>query len=195
MKEIGRKTMKSIIFLAAAALILLLAGCSENGTSVNQPTTSNKELIKLPPQKALSTELQFSVTKKVNGKKGGSILLAGSYFSLSGKLVVVTASLRFPAGAFEGEREITMTADDQYAAVSFYPHMVFEKPLNLTLMFAGLDLSDLNLSNGKVGFYYIDDQGNMTQIYNKGVVINNRLGSAMVLNARIEHFSRYAFAK
>ncbi len=187
--------MKSIIYIVAAAFILLLAGCSENGTSVNQPATQQKQLIKLPQKAGLSKATGLSITKKVNGSVGSSIVLRGSYLNSDGKLVTVYGSLKIPAGAFEGEREITMSAENEYAAVDFYPHMTFDKPLSLTLVFAGLDLSELNLSNGKVGFYYVDDRGNMTPIANKGIVVNNLLGSVMVLGARIDHFSRYAFAK
>ncbi len=187
--------MKSIIYFVAAAFIILLAGCSENGTSVNQPTTNQKQLIKLPQKAGLSKESELSTTKTINGKTGGLIILRGSYMSLEGKRVEVYGTLVIPAHAFEGERTITMSTDDEYAGVDFYPHMTFEKPLSLTLAFAGLDLSDLNLSNGKIGFYFIDDQGNMTPISNNGVVANNFLGSLMVVGARIDHFSRYAFAK
>ena len=144
--------MKSIIYFVAAAFILLLAGCSENGTSVNQPTTPQKQLVKLPQKAELNKAFQLSITKKVNGSVGNSIVLRGGYLNLEGKLVTVYSALRIPAGAFEGVREITMTADNEYAGVYFYPHMTFEKPLSLTLMYAGLDLSNLNLSNGKVMF-------------------------------------------
>ena len=154
-----------------------------------------KQLIKLPQKEGLSKDFQLSVTKKVNGNIGSSIVIKGNYLNAEGKLIKVYGALRIPSGAFDGEREITMTIDNQYAAVEFYPHMTFDKPLNLNLMFAGLDLSTLNLPNGSVGFYYVDDKGNLTPIANQGVLVNNFLGSLMVVGARIDHFSRYAFAK
>ncbi len=188
--------MKSFIYFVAAAFILLLAGCSENGTSVKQPTTNQQQLIKLPQKAGLSKkDSQLLITKTIDGKKGGLLVLRGSYLNSDGKPVKVFGTLVIPAHAFKGERTITMSADDEYAGVDFYPHMTFDKPLSLTLGFVGLDLSDLNLANGKVGFFYIDDNGNMTPILNGGIAVNNQLGSLLVVGARIDHFSRYAFAK
>ena len=187
--------MKGILIIFAATLVLLFASCSENGTSSNQPTTSQKELIKLPPKASLSTELQISASDKIDGAVGGQIILSSTYISLEGKIVSINAILSIPAGAFDGSRNISATADDDYAAIYFYPHMTFDKPLKLTLSFTGLDLKDMNLANGVVGFYYVDNQGNMTPVYNKGVIVNNLLGSITVMNAQIDHFSRYAFGK
>jgi len=187
--------MRGILLFLAASIIFMLAGCSENGTSVNQPTTNQKELIKLPAKASLSTELQTSVTQKIDGDEGGLMILSNSYLSQTGNIVSINAVLTIPEGAFEGNRNINITADNEYADIYFFPHMTFDQPLQLTLTFSGLDLSELGLSNGKVGFYYVDDQGNMTPVFNKGIIVNNITGTIMVLNAKLDHFSRYAFGK
>ncbi len=188
--------MNRIVSLLLASVLLFFAGCTDSGTSINQPASSSKkELIKIPPKSGLTSELQISLSQLIDGDEGGSMILSNSYVSLNGNIVSINADLEIPEGAFNGNRNITMTADDQDAALDFSPHMVFDNPLTLTLTFTGLDLSSLGLSNGNVGFFYVDDSGNLTAVPNSGIFVNVNQGTIRVRNAQISHFSRYAFAQ
>ncbi len=187
--------MKSLFFSLFFSALLIFAGCSDNTTGVNQPTTSNKKIIKMLPKKGFNLGLQLSKSQRINGEQGGSILLIGDENSSDGNNVFYAADLQIPSGAFLGSVDFTITTDPQDAAIIFTPHMVFLRPLNLDLTFSDLDLSQIDLSNGNVGFYYVDDNDNYTPVENDGVHVNISTGTISVKNAQINHFSRYAFAQ
>ena len=55
-------------------------------------------------------------------------------------MVTLNLSMIIPAGAFSGVRTITLTADDQYAALQCSPSMVFDKSLILDYSYTGLNI-------------------------------------------------------
>ena len=81
-----------------------------------------------------------------------------------------------------------------YAGLDFSPSMTFNKSLYLSLSFTGLDLKSMGITNSNVGFYYVDSNGNYTAIPNSGMFVNLKTGTLTVIGAKIDHFSRYAFA-
>ncbi len=186
--------MKKLLLLLTF-LGLIIAGCSDTSNNPVALKPSHKSLIPLPEKSSLSTETQFSVSKTINGEEGGTINLVRFYFSFRGNLVFVFAHLNIPANAFSGSKTITLTTDDQYAAVYFDPHMNFNIPLNLTLSYTGLNLAQMNLNTSNVGFDYFDDFGNAYPVENEGINVNLFHGSLSVINAKIHHFSRYGFSR
>lgn len=186
--------MKKLLLLLTF-LGLIIAGCSDSSNNPVSIKPSQKNLIPLPEKSSLSVETQFSISKTINGEEGGSINLVRFYFSFRGKLVFVFAHLEIPKNAFSGFKTITLTTDDQFAAINFDPHIVFNTPLNLTLSYTGLDLSQMNLNSTNVGFDYFDDSGNSYPVENEGINVNLFHGSLSVINAKIHHFSRYGFSR
>ena len=188
--------MKKLLVLAAIATGLFLFGCSDLGTNnTTQPVSSSKQIVKLPAKASLSKASTLSVSKDVNGDRGGVISLHGSYTDANGNNIRTLAELLIPRGAFDGTVNISMATDNEYAGLDFAPHMTFDKPLRLTLAFSGLNLQQLGITKDNVGFYYVDDSGNLMEIRNNGIFLNFRTGTITVVGAQINHFSRYAFAK
>jgi len=144
------------------------------------------------------------VSKVINGRIGGIIQLSAIYkidmpfykrknFDL--KTVTVSATLIIPPGAFDGTREITLIDDYKTTSIYCYPGMSFNKSLHLNLIFTGLDLTELGFTNDNVKFGYIDENGTVETCINDGITLDQLKGAVGVINARIDHFSRYAFCR
>jgi hypothetical protein len=103
------------------------------------------------------------------------------------------ADLRIPKGAFQGTEIITMTVNDEYAAIHFYPEMVFFKNLKFFQSFEGLDLE--NYQTGKLDFVFITDDGTLELIKKNGVQVVFPQGIVRVQNAKLPHFSRYGWIR
>lgn len=189
--------MKKILFVVAM-LGMFFVGCQEaNNSSITGPVIQQEKVNILPNLVNNSP----SVTKVIDGSKGGIIFLSGnSIKGLSVKNVV--ARVKFAPGAFEGKKEITVTANFDDVSLSFYPHMVFDgkDKVKLNAKFTGIDLnlttltgSLLGYANKGVYFCYFGDNNSYQIIKNDGININNILSSISVKNAQLEHFSRYAW--
>ncbi|GMR25760.1 MAG: hypothetical protein BMS9Abin39_1087 [Ignavibacteria bacterium] len=187
--------MKTVLFSFLLTTILLLAGCADTSISPIESDSQSYQLIKLPPKSGLSVENIFSQTKLINGKIGGLIKIQERYVAANGNTVKIDAKLKVPNNAFVGNVNITITIDDEYAAVSFSPEMVFDKPLRLDLKFTGIDLEELNLTSGNYDFVYIDDDGNTEMIQYDGIEVDELKGEIRVQKAYLNHFSRYCFTR
>ncbi|MCL5029168.1 MAG: hypothetical protein M1480_09130 [Bacteroidetes bacterium] len=186
--------MKKLFYLFVLAGLFFF-GCSDVGTNVvNQPVTSNKTILKMPAKSGLDSELGLSISKNIDGSTGGILVLTSGFKGDDGSKVGVFATLKIPRGAFDGNTLISMSADLEYAGLDFAPHMVFNKPLSLNLAFSGLNLEELGIKDGSVGFYNVDN-GNLIPVPNSGVFVNYETGTIRVVGAQIDHFSRYAFAQ
>lgn len=188
--------MKKLLILAVLVTGIFFFGCSDLVTNnSSQPVSSGKQFVKLPSKAGLSKESSLSTSESVNGSRGDVIFLRGTYTTENGDQVSMFANLMIPRGAFEGTVDISMSADDEYAGVDFAPHMTFNKPLTLTLAFSGLNLKELGITRENAGFYFVDESGNLVEVPNRGISLNYQTGTIMVIGAKIDHFSRYAFAK
>ena len=185
--------MKSFLYLIVAAG-LILAGCSDPASVPSNNQATQKEFIKIPVDKSLSSELSFSTTETIDGNKGGKIDINKFYFGSKG-IIYVNAEVKFPAGAFDGIKTISMTVNTDEASVSFYPHLQFDKRVKLNLTYAGVDISGLRSSN--VSFVFMDDNGGIEPVENDGVYVTSfySITTLGVKNAKLLHFSRYGFLK
>ncbi len=188
--------MKKLLILAATISGMFLFGCSNLVTNnTSQPVSSSKQIVKLPAKASLNKASSLSESKEINGDHGGVMFLHGSYEDVNGNNIRTFAELFIPRDAFDGTVNITMATDNNYAGLDFSPHMTFDKSLTLNLSFSGLDLQQLGITEDNVGFYYVDDSGNLTEVKNNGIRLNFHNGTITVIGAKIDHFSRYAFAK
>lgn len=193
--------MKIIVFLLSVLLILSL-GCKESINSSNPVQNNNntdnsaaKELIPIPPDSAGTEDSLYSVTKTVDGSKGGDEVLNFTYHSLPGNIINIHAELKIPKGAFADTMDITIAVDDEYAAVFFDPHKSFNIPLMLNLTFTGLDLNALNIDPQNFDFGFVDDNDNFEHIPSQTVNLNTNAGLISVTGAQLNHFSRYGFIR
>lgn len=189
--------MKKLITLSLLSFLLFF-GCDQE-TDVFSPVQSDAdsyEFIKLPPKGGLSVENTFSITKTIEGDKGGTIKIKESYNAANGEKVKIDAKIKIAKHSFTGIKNITMTIDDEIAAVSFTPAMVFSVPAKLDLKFEGIELDNLTAMNGEFEFVYFD----VTTSYIESVTYNNMQvdeskGKVSVKKADIHHFSRYGWVR
>jgi hypothetical protein len=186
--------MKFAIFSLFLSAVLLL-GCTDSPISPTEPDNQSYQLIKLPPKSGMSVETVYSKTELIDGQTGGDIRIKEYYFTDNHQIVKIDAKLTIPKNAFTGSVNITMAIDDEYAAVSFGPSMVFDQPLEFDLKINGLDSSVLTSSSGSYKFIYVADNGSTEDVANDGVDLDDMLKGLTVHNAQINHFSRYAFTR
>ena len=185
--------MKKILILIALAGIIF-AGCTDvKLNNVSPPDQGTNKLIPIPRRTGLSSETAYTTTKTIDGSVGDTMTINASYMGDNGKLVTLNLTMTIPAGAFNGMQTITLTADDQYAAVSCTPSMVFNQSLQLNYTYTGLDIKSLNLPKHTNGFYFISDSGNFVAVASTGFVIDKSSGTLSVTGAQINHFSRYGW--
>jgi len=186
--------MKIAIFTLLFAAAFLL-GCADTPISPTVPDSQSYQLIKLPQKSGLSIETAYSKTVLINGGNGGAIEITESYVAGNGHTVEIYAKLTVPTNAFTGNIPITMTIDDEFAAVWFTPHIVFSNPVQLQMSFKGIDLEDLMLVNGKYDLLYICDDGTFEVVGHDEVQVIESQQEIRVQKAYLNHFSRYAFTR
>jgi len=188
--------MKSLIF-SLLLISLVLLGCTDSTDFLTDPVKSYPELVKLPPRSSssLSVETVFSVSQTIDGDQGGTIILDESYEAENGETVTIYGKLKIPKHAFQGTETITMSVDDEYAAVHFEPAMVFNQKLKLDLEFTGLDLENMGFEDGEWDFAFISDDGEIEIVKKDGVEIDIDEGELSVEKAKLHHFSRYGWCR
>jgi hypothetical protein len=182
-----------ITLTALLLLAVFLLGCADTPISPVKNYDLSYQMIKLPKKAGMSVETIFSKTKTIDGDEGGEIRIYESYVANDGHTVKIYSKLKVKADSFDGEVAITLTIDDEFAAVSFSPAMVFNEPVELTLWFEGIDLEELNLTTGDYDFAFIDDNGNTEVVGYNALHVDESQGRIWVINADLPHFSRYAF--
>jgi hypothetical protein len=184
--------------------ILLLLGCQESSNIVeplDSPTSrsikkdleSGYELFALPPKAPEWQDSIFTVSKVIDGNNGGFIYLNKYYIDVNGNKIDIEARLTIPTFAFQGTKTITITVDDDYAALQFSPSMSFTKNLKLYTYFSGIDLNGVITKN--LDFVYIADDGSIEILKKKGVKIFPRWGILQVNSVELPHFSRFGWIR
>jgi hypothetical protein len=194
--------MKNILTILLVA-ILLLFGCdtssdlsvnnSENKLQASVSKITDYELIPLPNKSPLWMDSVFTMSEVIDGSVGGRMIMDKFYISEDGDSVLIQTDLRIPEGAFQGTETITMTVDDEYAAVHFSPKMIFADTLRLFQSFEGLHLE--NYPTGTIDFVFIADDGSIELIKKNGVQVVVPQGIVRVQNAKLLHFSRYGWIR
>jgi hypothetical protein len=159
-------------------------------------------LIQLPAKSPEWQDSVFTVNKEINGEEGGNITLWKYYITENGWPLFIYATLDIPEGAFQGIQTITMTLDDEFATVHFFPDSQgkWDKPFILNQYFQGIDLIGLfdkymNLRVEDMDFVYICENGEIEVVRKSGFSFNSQLGLIKVVDASLEHFSRYGWIR
>lgn len=202
MKHPKGRIMKTILTVLMFAFVLLIGCDTSNDLSLNSAEDNfakssiclpRYEQIPLPNKSPLWTDSIFTISQIIDGSVGGRMIMEKYYIAEDGDSVIMKADLRIPAGAFQGTETITMTIDDNYAAVHFYPEMVFADTLRLFQSFEELHLENYNTRT--IDFVYIRDNGSIELIKKNGVQIVVPQGIVRVQNAKLLHFSRYGWIR
>ncbi len=186
--------MKHLLFIFLA-VILGITGCSDSSDFISPPDNPLPQLIKLPPKSSFSVENTFSISKSIKGDEGGTLKIDEEYETADGQTIKIKAKLKVPKDAFDGTVIITMMIDDEFAAVQFYPAMVFAKPLKLDLKFEGLDLEGMGIEEDDLEFVYVSDDGTVETIETEKMEVKIPEGKLSVKKARLNHFSRYGWSR
>jgi hypothetical protein len=184
--------MKRFIYLFAV-LPLILVGCSNDAVVSSDPVSekTSYKLIQLPATEGMQVNIVYSDSKNMEGSLGGILCLQGSYSGGPFGTVTVNSTLIFPAGAFNGTKTISMTADDQYCASTFLPGMSFSKFGIYNITYTGVDLTGINPSTVK--FVYLKNDGALEYPLHEGITVDFTIGKISVKNVQLSHFSRYGF--
>src|ERR1035437_7945736 len=173
----------------------ILVGCKDvKMNDIIQPMSKTYKLVQIPGKTGLSAETAFTTSGIVDGSVGDTLTMNQSYLGDNGKMVTLNLSMIIPAGAFSGVRTITLTADDQFAALQCSPSMVFDKSLILDYSYTGLNLKSIDLPKAKNGFYFIPDSGILEAIASNSFLIDKQSGILSVTGAQIKHFSRFGWS-
>ena len=185
-----------ITLTALLLLALFLLGCGDTPISPDKNDNRSYQPIKLPTKAGISIESTFSVTKTIDGDKGGVLKIKENYRTENGQKVYIDVNLKIKKHSFSGDVDITMIVDDVNAEIIFTPHMVFNKPVELKAKIKGIEFSDLNITTGTYDFVFIDDNGNIEAVEHDGVDVNESRGEIKLhKKAYLYHFSRYGFTR
>jgi hypothetical protein len=200
--EENMRFLFTVIFLILTSLILISCESSveplfpndDSGiTNLKKLDSFNYSPIELPQRSPLYKDSVYSVSAEVDGSVGGRIDYENYYVSEDGDSISFYIDLFIPPMAFEGIRTITATFDSVYAAIHFTPSMEFDSALHLFQGFKGLDLSDYQ--TGTFDFVYTRDDGTTELISKTGTQVIVPQGLVRVMNAQLEHFSRYGWVR
>ena len=196
----------SVITIILAGLFFI--GCENTTNMITEPNDLQKEalvsgehistlpyydIIPLPERSPIYLDSVFTISLPIVGEIGGRLVLDKFYVSAEGKIVTMLADLTIPPNAFSGVRTITLTVDKNFAAVQCKPRMVFNKPLILVQTFTGLDLNQFN--SGTIDFNFINKNGTLENVERTALTVIKPLGIVTVLNAKINHFSKYGWVR
>lgn len=182
------------LFTLFTILFLFLVGCSDQ-TSVTAPEQSTQpqpKLVSLPAPTAagMSVEDLYTESMYIDGYWGGKFTEQFTYQSTTGP-VVITSQLVFPQYSFYGGKTITQTFNTETASIEFGPSMTFRAAVKYTLTVSGLDLSGINTST--LNFVYVAPDGSITGVKYDYITVDRSTNSITVVNALLDHFSRYGF--
>ena len=200
-----RANFKELTIILLSLSLVFIFGCSENSsinepndqitTSVEQSATADSDIDPLSLSKKKHDHTpnpkDLTVTKEIDGKKGGIISLKVSMDGKKGTKSEV--KLRIPKNAFDGKKDISITLVPGSPVVQFGPPgMEFDKDLDL----------DVKLENfwfdkkDKLDFAYLDNLGNTIHaVKYQSVKFSRNKNFVHVKKAEIGHFSRYGFTR
>jgi len=185
--------IKTIPLLLVLGITFL--GCNDNLDNSIVTIPHNSNLIQQNPSASENPTI-VSVSKLIDGKKGGWIEWDTSYVNGKGREIYSSMSLHIPKNAFQGLREIVIQPNPEETIIQLFPEMAFNKPLKLYYEVWGVDLQALGyLTSGKCEFAYFDDYGNIELISTKKSTVDLHNDKIRVLNAKLLHFSRYGWVR
>ncbi len=201
--------MRTLSFLVILSLFVagsLFVGCQEQGANivpgalessdtspVNGGPVKNDSLIFLSIPPIAEIIVNTSDTAVVKPKGLARLVATLEYLSLDGRYVTLSAVFVIPQNAVEEPVTISMRIDPYTGSLLFQPSgLVFAEP-------ASLDFSTRNIDpipeNALVQFAYVRTGGPNELITFASLQTIGKSGKIDMLGARINHFSRYAFAR
>ena len=186
--------MKHLLTLLSLLAILVFFGCNEQ-TEINSPVEGSSsqqlKLISLPTPTGLTVESLFIQNMLIDGDIGGTFQAEFSYEGGPNGLVTIGSDMEFLPGAFAGTVDISQSFNTETAAVTFGPSMQFSVAVKYSLTITGLDLTGVNPNT--LDFVYIAADGTIYDCKYDSVTMDLNTGTLSVVDAELNHFSRYGF--
>ncbi len=188
-------------------LLLFVVGCTDQ-TSITSPDSSIQKLGKSPdnplqepnwitlpsvPGADGSTIIHYSVSKNIEGNKGGELKLKEEYPGGPFGKVKIEAKLKFPKNAFDGDKFIEMKIGQSFGSTTFSPHSEFNHPAEYDLKYEGLDLTGMVLAD--IDFVYLNEDGSYESVIYDEIKLDVQKGKIEIKKALLPHFSRYSFVR
>ena len=140
----------------------------------------------------MSVETNYSASKLIDGKTGGSVELNINYVTRASVNVIIKAEIVVLAGAYSGEKNITMIINSWNGTATFYPSPeTFNKPLIFNLQVSGVSLDGTDPKS--IDYVYLAPDGSFDRILYKQLIVNG--GILRVVDAQIPHFSIYGWCR
>lgn len=179
----------SLFFMAGA---MVLSGCftdSSVSPDFGKLSPDSRQWIQIENAGGLTLDKEVMVSQEVNGKTGGTI-----EYDLRVANIIVTGLLTVPKNSFDGTMGITAVFDNKNTTQKFGPSpFEFDKSLVLTLEYTGVNLHGVDPS--EVDFYYIGDDGQFYKADYTSITVDPESGTLKVVEAKLNHFSRWGWAK
>ena len=195
------KLIKKTLGIALAALAITFSGCDQQNNVIAPDSNAQSErptavaadgktihFIGFNENHRSSLNKIYTVEKYITKKHGGKLEISTSdaYFSLD-----------IPSKSIDNDKFVSMKYDDLnflgFTDVVFGPHGTqFSKPALLNVSLQNMDLTGINPD--KVALYYVNDNGQWEKMVVESITVDLITGTVIVLNAQINHFSRYAVA-
>lgn len=185
--------MKRSLFITALLAGVLFFGCSRDNSIVDpaSPVTQTQgHLISLPVSTSgLSSEATNTFTFNVNGWEGAYQTM---YLNFAGTNATVSANYTFPKNVFTGQKTIVITFNNDKASAEYTPSPItFSSPVIANIKYTGLNLASVNPANVK--FVCLPPSGAFEVIQCERIDVDKTTGVINIVNAKINHFSKYGF--
>jgi len=196
---------KALLIIVLVGITFL--GCSDNfdntlvSTSIQTSKSTNsqnsKSIILADRDSKDSALNPFIITSEsIDGVNGGWFMIDTTYVNYQGRLLYVHAEITVLQNTFQGTTEFTIMLHPEEASIKFFPHMVFDREVRVSVEFMGIDLKEVGFNqNGHVDFAFFDDDGSTELIPAQQSHVNMSTETIKVLNAKVQHFSRYGWVR
>lgn len=194
------KILKTIKIVAASILILGIMGCGDvvdYSPPISNTNIDGMNWLSLPLHEIQTADgiyfekVFFTITKAINGKIGGELILQSEYRGGPLRKVKFDSRLTFEENSFEGVRQISMSVQPEFGSAVFEPHGTFLKPAIYNAKFEGLNLKGIDPKTVK--FVYMVEDGTYEYIPTDKIKVDINKGILQVENALLPHFSRFGF--
>ncbi len=188
--------MKKLLTLSLLSFLLFF-GCTKD-SEVTSPEVGllhqpvNWITLPTPINMPVNSEI-FTNSELIDGDQGGEVKLVTEYSGGPHGIVKIDSKLEIKQNSFTGTVEISTTCLPEIGLVEFRPSMEFNKDLEYTLVYEGIDLTGVNPETVK--FCYIARDGSIVETENLGIDVDIEAGKIKVDKAFIPHFSRYGWVR
>jgi hypothetical protein len=187
--------MKKIFLLLILVGITFLS-CSDNLDNTIVTTSSNIHKFTKSAPHSFNIYTWLYTSRLIDGSIGCDFIYDTTFVNTQGNEINVYARLKIEPGAFNGIAEIIMIPNVENLSIKLFPEMTFNEEVKLTLIFTGIEVQTFGYKEtGLVDFAYFSDSGEIEPIESDMSHVNVPQDQIKVMNAKLNHFSRYGWIR